>query len=121
MSNSVDLDQTLNSEASDLGLNYLLRQCSDKYVPHFSKTYVVCMVNVLNFQTLYSILLMPKFCLFIYAIMFLKLISGMANSEDPIRLLLQLSNLQSALFTYVILSESLAYKILPYSTDYYSP
>ena len=38
-------------------------------------------VNVLKFQTLYSILLCPIF--FISVKLFLKILSGMANSVDP--------------------------------------
>ena len=35
-----------------------------------------------KFRTLYSILFWPKFC-FLYSELFLKVLSGMANSVDP--------------------------------------
>ena len=38
-------------------------------------------VNILKFQTLYSILVWPKFRFFI--LLFLKIHSGMANTIDP--------------------------------------
>ena len=48
--------------------------------------YTVChsiMVNVLKFQTLYSILFWPTSYILLYMQSFLKLLSGMANSVDP--------------------------------------
>ena len=39
------------------------------------------MGNVLKFKTLYSILFWPKVCFFMQ--LFLKILSGMANSADP--------------------------------------
>ena len=41
----------------------------------------VSMVNVLKFQTLYSISFLPKFC-FLFEL-FLKILSENANSVDP--------------------------------------
>ena len=42
---------------------------------------IYCTVCVLEFRTLYSILFWPKFCFFMQ--LFLKILSGMANSVDP--------------------------------------
>ena len=39
------------------------------------------MVNVLKFQTLYSILFWPKFCFFMH--LFHRILSGMATNVDP--------------------------------------
>ena len=40
-----------------------------------------CTVNVLKFQTLYSILILSKFCFIMQ--LFLKILNGKANSVDP--------------------------------------
>ena len=44
---------------------------------------IVGTVNVLKFPTLYFILFLPKFCCCFFVQLFLKMISGMANSVDP--------------------------------------
>ena len=71
---------------------------------------IFVMVNVLKFQTLYSILFWPKFCFFIHLL--LKMLSGMANSVDPDKTALS-GTVQSwsALFAYVILSDTLVFEI----------
>ena len=51
-------------------------------------------VNVLKFQTLYSMLFWLKFCSFVQPT--LKMLGGMSNSVDP----------GSALFAYAILSDT---------------
>ena len=67
----------------------------------------IIMVNALKFWTLYSILFWLKFCFFTQ--LFLKMLSGMANSVDPDQTAVWSG---SALFAYGILSETLMFKIL---------
>ena len=55
------------------------------HLPKSTKT----RVNVLKFQTLYSIFSWPKVCFFLSLKLFLKILSRMANSISLIRLLLQ--------------------------------
>ena len=77
-------------------------------------------VNILKFQTLYSILFWPKFCFFMQS--FLKILSRMTNSVDPDQAAPSGAvRSGSALFVCAILSEALVFEILghlPYSVSH---
>ena len=74
------------------------------------KTHSIHKVNVLKFRTLYSILFRAKFCCF-FMQLFLKILGGMANSVDHDQRAVWSG---SALFAYVIFSDTLVLEILGY-------